>query len=240
MGRPPACSGSTPTADVVAEQLGAVLEQLGWAVEANVGQSTFRVPLAVRRPEDERFTLGLLIDDDPHYRQTDLPERYLQRPAVLQAFGWRLVSVFTKDWWHDPERVLRQITRALAGEPEPETTAKEEPPETAVEEPQAPYGEPKEARPAHTPSPPPETKAAVIPEAPMTRRFICTEDGARKFWHITLNDTDVSVSFGRIGTKGQSQSRAFTTSEAARKEHAKLIRSKLAKGYVEESPPGPV
>src|SRR5690606_4204830 len=73
----------------------------------------------------------------------DLLERYLLRPGILQAFGWNVITVFTKDWWHDRDGVLRRIERALAGEspvpaeaaadpvelePEPETTLVEDPP----------------------------------------------------------------------------------------------------------------
>jgi predicted DNA-binding WGR domain protein len=43
------------------------------------------------------------------------------------------------------------------------------------------------------------------------------------------------VQFGRVGTKGQTQTKTFATPEAAAREREKLIRSKLAKGYAESA-----
>lgn len=227
---------AAPAADAVAVQVGAALAAEGWVVETHVGQSSFRVPLALRRPEEDRFALGILIDDGSHYAQPDLLERYLQRPAILQAFGWRLATVYAKDWFHDPAAVLRHLNLVIAGEKPPEVEMPEDdvPVLAAAEEP-APY----ETAPV-APAPAPAVVAPVssVPAGqPVVRRFTCTEEGASKFWEVALLGTELSVRFGRIGTKGQEQSRSFTTAEAAQREQAKLIRSKIAKGYTEEPVP---
>ncbi len=218
-------------ADIVATQVAAALEQQGWLVDREVGHSAFRLPLAVRRTGGTRYALGLLIDDDRHYAQHDLLERYLQRPAILEAFGWRLVTVYTKDWLHDAESVLRQILRALAGEPEPASVIPDALPVPVLEEPPAAYL----TTPA-APVPPPAVSRPVAPgpRPAVLRRFVCAEDGSSKFWEVSLADKELTVRFGRIGTKGQSQTRNFTTAAAAQQEQAKLIRSKTAKGYTEE------
>src|SRR5262249_23393921 len=88
LGRPPAL-GST---DIVARQLATALREKGLHVESEVGQSLFRLPLAVRRQAGDAHTLGILVDDPSHYAQRDLLERYLLRPALLEAFGWRVVQ----------------------------------------------------------------------------------------------------------------------------------------------------
>ena len=41
-------------------------------------------------------------------------ERYVSRPRILDAFGWRVLQVLGKDWLHDPDAVLGQIEQALA------------------------------------------------------------------------------------------------------------------------------
>jgi hypothetical protein len=120
--------------DTVQVQLAAALRQRGLLVDVDVGQSTFRLPLAVRRVDDTTHTLGILIDDAAHYAQKDLLERYLLRPGVLNVFGWQVIMVFTKDWYHDAEAVCRRVEEALAGvapaqveapdvQPKPETPA---------------------------------------------------------------------------------------------------------------------
>jgi predicted DNA-binding WGR domain protein len=224
--------GAAQAADVVAAQIAKSLEARGWTVEANVGQSGFRLPLAVRRPEDEGFTLGILLDDANHYAQADLLERFVQRPGLLEAFGWRLATVYTKDWLAEPDAGLRRLLAALAGEADPE--ALPEIPEELAPEPMAEVAEPPAAY-ETKPSASPAKISVEESAAPRLRRFVSMEDGSSKFWEVSIVGLELTARFGRIGAKGQTQMRAFATPEAARQEQAKLIRSKLAKGYTEET-----
>ena len=70
--------------------------------------------------------------------------------------------------------------------------------------------------------------------ADVARHFTCSEGDASKFWDVTVNGSELTVRFGRIGTRGQAQTKAFPSPEAARQEAEKLIRSKLGKGYLEQ------
>ncbi|MBL9203465.1 MAG: WGR domain-containing protein [Opitutaceae bacterium] len=225
----------------VIQQLEVALRERGFWVDRDVGQSTFRLPLAVRRRPEDPHLLGILLDDAAHYAQRDLLERFLLRPSLLESFGWNVVQVFTKDWFHDPEAVLRQIDRVLDGRAlagvEPSPALPETPPETrslsaAQESPHTALSKPNQPPTAVVKTPGVEPRA---PEAP--RHFICTEEGTSKFWEVTVLDAQLTVRFGRLGTKGQTQTKAFSTAEAAWREREKLIRSKLAKGYAETNPP---
>jgi DNA ligase-1 len=81
--------------------------------------------------------------------------------------------------------------------------------------------------------------AATAPAAPApaaatgTRRFEFIEGSAAKFWEIAVNDADVTVRFGRIGTNGQTQTKTLPTADKARQHADKLIAEKTGKGYVE-------
>ena len=66
-----------------------------------------------------------------------------------------------------------------------------------------------------------------------TRRFEFSEDNSSKFWVVTLQGTDVSVCFGRLGTSGQTNVKAFASEPEAAKHLEKLIAEKLKKGYRE-------
>ena len=66
-----------------------------------------------------------------------------------------------------------------------------------------------------------------------TRRFEYVEGKSSKFWEIRLDGAAFVVTFGRIGTGGQTQTREFESESKARLEHDKLVREKLAKGYKE-------
>lgn len=102
--------------DAVAEQLATVLRERGWLVDESVGQSHFRVDLAIRRPGDTVYRLGILIDTFAGYEQSDPLERDMLRPRLLRDFGWRVTSVLAKDWYYDRDAELRQI-ETLTSEP---------------------------------------------------------------------------------------------------------------------------
>ena len=65
------------------------------------------------------------------------------------------------------------------------------------------------------------------------RQFTYSDAKSHKFWNIELRGTSFTVTYGRVGAKGQTQTKTFPTEEKARAAHDKLVQEKLAKGYVE-------
>src|SRR6516165_4891056 len=68
------------------------------------------------------------------------------------------------------------------------------------------------------------------------RTFTFSDAKSHKFWNIDLQGSKLTVTYGRIGSAGQTQTKAFKDAAAAQKEHDKLVKEKLAKGYVETTP----
>jgi len=66
-----------------------------------------------------------------------------------------------------------------------------------------------------------------------TRLFELIAGRSKKYWHVTVDGTELVVSFGRIGTQGQLKRKPFASESAAQREAERLIRQKLAKGYKE-------
>ncbi|ALF56522.1 molybdenum metabolism regulator [Nostoc piscinale CENA21] len=54
---------------------------------------------------------------------------------------------------------------------------------------------------------------------------------SHKFYEVIVEDTQVSIRYGRIGDTGQTQTKTYPTSEKAKAEAAKKINEKLKKGY---------
>jgi predicted DNA-binding WGR domain protein len=200
--------------DEVVAQLAAALRERGHRVDEQVGQSRFRCDLAVR-DDAQGYQLGILVDTDAHYANPDVLERYVSRPRILDAFGWRVVQVLSCDWLHHPEAVLDRIERALRGEVLVEADAPLQA-EPAVEE-------------VAEKAPPRADTVA----APAMRQLEFMEGSARKFWRVQQAGTDVTISFGRIGTRGQTQVKQFSSAARAAQELEKLVAEKLKKGYVE-------
>ena len=65
------------------------------------------------------------------------------------------------------------------------------------------------------------------------RRFEFSDSTSNKFWEVKVKSKILNVTFGKIGTKGQSKPKDFATSEKAKAEMEKLIKEKTGKGYVE-------
>jgi predicted DNA-binding WGR domain protein len=71
-------------------------------------------------------------------------------------------------------------------------------------------------------------------ESLMARREFRFQDGrSDKFWAIDLEGRSFTVQFGRTGTAGQTQTKAFGSVAEAKKACEKLIVEKVKKGYQE-------
>lgn len=65
------------------------------------------------------------------------------------------------------------------------------------------------------------------------RRFELIEGTSSKFWEVECAGEQLTVRYGRIGTAGQTQTKAFASAAKAQAEHDKLVREKTGKGYQE-------
>src|SRR5262245_22902545 len=72
----------------------------------------------------------------------------------------------------------------------------------------------------------------------MKRELVYMDAKSSKFWSIDLSGSSHTVTYGRIGTTGQSATKSFPSEEAARKDMEKLVREKLGKGYVDAAGSG--
>jgi predicted DNA-binding WGR domain protein len=242
--------------DPVAAQIAGALTERGYHVDRDVGQSHFRCDLAVRREGDRVYRLAVLLDNDGYYDQSDLLERDLMRPKLLRDFGWTVTLVLAKDWYDDQVAVLERLEGFLAGDVANHATEDvddeldegdgQRPPLFLDLAPVAPVDTAavsNDAGEAETPT----THQGVVVEpgltieatssASATRRFELVDGRSKKFWEITLDGTQHTARFGRIGAKGQSVTKSFETAEAARRDCERLIHSKRAKGYSEQHPP---
>ncbi|MYM29529.1 DUF4011 domain-containing protein [Duganella sp. CY15W] len=97
----------------VVVRLQQVLQQRGYLVDTDIGESSLRCDLGVRRQGDSAYRLGILVDTDTHYAAPDLIERYLQQPDLLSGAGWRIARVYSKDWVARREAVLDELFKTL-------------------------------------------------------------------------------------------------------------------------------
>ena len=231
--------------DIVTSQILQALKGKGFESHSAVGQSSFRCDLAVCDPNAEFYRLGILIDTEESYHHTEVLERYLLRPQVLNRFGWDVMTVLTRDWYHDPDDVLHRIERRLTGvseaqeqrdiedgarassapaEVESRSTVDVQDQRTSVQ-----FEKPLE--------PTVESHPSVSVSQEPSRYFEFIGGASRKFWQVTQKGSELYVQYGRIGTRGQTQLKTFDNPDEAERDALKLIREKLNKGYVEKETP---
>jgi len=116
--------------------------------------------------------------------------------------------------------------------------------------PAAPAPAPAAPAPAAAPAAPAEAKRAAKPAAPPRadvvvepgyRRFEFVEGSSSKFWEVKVEEEQLIVRYGKIGTAGQTKEKDCDGPGEARAEMKKLIAEKTGKGYVEVGvkPPAP-
>lgn len=69
----------------------------------------------------------------------------------------------------------------------------------------------------------------------MKRHLTFRDEKSDKFWSIDVNGNSFTVTFGKSGTTGTSQTKTFDTPEKSLAEAEKLMNDKLKKGYSENS-----
>jgi len=67
------------------------------------------------------------------------------------------------------------------------------------------------------------------------RTFQYSDAKSHKFWNIDVSGNSFTVTYGKVGTAGQTQTKAFPTPAKAQEAADKLTKEKTAKGYAETS-----
>lgn len=102
---------------IVAEQIARALRACGHVVHVNVGRSNFKVNLAIANPADNHnYSLGILLDGEGYHQTQTTRDREIVQSAVLNMLGWKMMRVWSVDWFNNPERVLNRIEKCLQTE----------------------------------------------------------------------------------------------------------------------------
>ena len=115
-GKLPFVSGTTSNLDtnVMVEQICDALARKGYVTESFVGRSNFKVDIAVStREHPEKFILGILCDGRTYFETKTTRDREIVQPSVLRMLNWRVMRVYSIDWYENRERALKQILQEL-------------------------------------------------------------------------------------------------------------------------------
>lgn len=91
------------------EEIKAELEKLGYTVFTNLGNTNYKLSLGVYDKEAGRFVLGIECDYQAYQNSAEVLERDVYRIKFLEGKGWKIVRVWSRDWWQSPKNVLDKL-----------------------------------------------------------------------------------------------------------------------------------
>lgn len=86
------------------------LTALGWVCDLSVGVGQGSVDLAIQDGQQQnRYIAGLLVDGGNYAKAATARDREQLRPSVLNGLGWVVLSIWSIDWWLEPEANLVKL-----------------------------------------------------------------------------------------------------------------------------------
>lgn len=110
------------------ESVDAVLRAEGFETTTQVGVQGFFIDLGVRHPSyPGGYFCGVECDGAAYHSTKSARDRDRIRQAVLEGLGWRIIRVWSTDWFRDPlrarQKLVQQVRDALQGATESATRA---------------------------------------------------------------------------------------------------------------------
>jgi hypothetical protein len=103
------------------------LQRRGRQVVPQVGASKFRIDLGIVHPDwPGDYLLGVECDGATYHSAATARDRDKVRSAILEGLGWKLLRVWSTEWWFNRERAAEQLHQALEAALEADRQARTE------------------------------------------------------------------------------------------------------------------
>ena len=99
----------------IIEDIATSLKAIGYTSHFSIGNSGFKVDLAVVDPDSpEQYILGILNDGDSYMTSENTRDREFARADVLLRLGWNIMHVWSVDWFFNKKLALKRIADRIA------------------------------------------------------------------------------------------------------------------------------
>lgn len=96
------------------EDVSAVIRQLGYTPDPQVGTAGFRIDIGVRHPERPgEYLVAVECDGAAYHSALWARERDRLRQEILENLGWRFHRIWSTDWFYHREREIQRLSEAL-------------------------------------------------------------------------------------------------------------------------------
>lgn len=90
------------------------LRRKGWNTHPQIGVSRFRIDLGVVHPDRPGdYLVGVECDGATYHSAATARDRDKIRAEILRGLGWRLLRVWSTEWWVDREGALDRLDQAV-------------------------------------------------------------------------------------------------------------------------------
>ncbi|WP_289027750.1 DUF4011 domain-containing protein [uncultured Paraglaciecola sp.] len=109
------------------EAVAFALRAKGWKVQTQVGVGKFRIDMGIVHPDKPgQFLAGVECDGATYHSSPAARDRDRIRHIILENLGWKLLRIWSTDYFIDPNEIIEkihcQLTELLAQEQEPINT----------------------------------------------------------------------------------------------------------------------
>ncbi len=101
--------------NVMVEQICEELTRRGYVTASFVGRSDFKVDIAIStREHPDTFILGILCDGRTYFETKTTRDREIVQPNVLRMLKWKVMRIYSIDWYENRDRTMEQMMQELA------------------------------------------------------------------------------------------------------------------------------
>ena len=102
----------------IANEIKHALEKLGYFVEVNLGNNSYKLSLAIYDKKFDTYLVGIECDDAAYRSSSSVLERDVFRASFMESRGWNIIRIWSRDWWLHRSRVIAQIDKVAKKERE--------------------------------------------------------------------------------------------------------------------------
>ena len=95
----------------IEKQIKSELEKLGFKVETNLGNTDYKISVAIYDKKLDKYLLGLECDYEAFASSPSVLERDVFRPTFLKSRGWDIIRIWSRDWWLHRIKLLNLIVK---------------------------------------------------------------------------------------------------------------------------------
>ncbi|HEY1857406.1 DUF4011 domain-containing protein [Acidocella sp.] len=91
------------------------LSEKGWQVVTQIGVSRFRIDLGIVHPDRQGdYLVGVECDGAAYHSAATARDRDKVRQAILETLGWKLLRVWSTDWWVNKAGATEKLHAAIS------------------------------------------------------------------------------------------------------------------------------